>query len=127
MSNFTFFHNVFYAICILKSFYCHIPVVICSFFEFGMVSKLCIGEWVNSYRDNRDCQTCFIALFYVGTPQGPVLPRPVLPRERGTMDRILEYLVGDGPQNRYALICRCCHSHNGMALKEEFEYIGKIK
>lgn len=24
---------------------------------------------------------------------------------------------------RYALICRRCHSHNGMALREEFEYI----
>lgn len=26
---------------------------------------------------------------------------------------------------RYALICQQCFSHNGMALKEEFEYIGK--
>lgn len=57
------------------------------------------------------------------TPRGPPLPRPILPRERGTMDRILEYLVGDGPQNRYALICANCFSHNGMAMKEEFEYI----
>lgn len=55
--------------------------------------------------------------------RGPPLPRPILPRERSTMDRILEYLVGDGPQNRNALICRMCHSHNGMALEEEFEYI----
>ncbi|KAJ8307457.1 hypothetical protein KUTeg_015541, partial [Tegillarca granosa] len=50
---------------------------------------------------------------------GPPLPRPVLPRERTKTDRLLEYLVGDGPQNRYALICKACHSHNGMALKEE--------
>ena len=42
------------------------------------------------------------------------------------MDRMLEYLVGDGPQNRYALICKNCFSHNGMALKEEFEYIGEL-
>lgn len=55
--------------------------------------------------------------------RGPPLPRPILPRERSAMDKVLEYLVGDGPQNRYALICRFCHSHNGMALKEEFEYI----
>ena len=47
MSNFTFFHNVFYAICILKSFDSHISVVVCCFFEFGMVSKWCIREWVN--------------------------------------------------------------------------------
>ncbi|KAM4730773.1 endoplasmic reticulum junction formation protein lunapark-A isoform 2-T2 [Anableps anableps] len=56
-------------------------------------------------------------------PPGPPLVRPVLPRERGTVDRIIEYLVGDGPQNRYALVCQQCLSHNGMALKEEFEYI----
>jgi len=53
------------------------------------------------------------------------LPAPVLPRERSYLDRVLEYLIGDGPANRYALICTQCHSHNGMALKEEFEYIGK--
>ncbi|KAM7407426.1 hypothetical protein PAMA_003243 [Pampus argenteus] len=58
-------------------------------------------------------------------PPGPPLARPVLPRERGAMDRVIEYLVGDGPQNRYALICQQCLSHNGMALREEFEYVGK--
>ncbi|XP_035030181.1 endoplasmic reticulum junction formation protein lunapark-A isoform X2 [Hippoglossus stenolepis] len=61
-----------------------------------------------------------------GTPVpgvGPPLARPVLPRDRGAMDRVIEYLVGDGPQNRYALICQQCLSHNGMAIKEEFEYI----
>lgn len=36
---------------------------------------------------------------------------------------MVEYLVGDGPNNRYALICQKCHSHNGMALRDEFEYI----
>jgi hypothetical protein len=66
-----------------------------------------------------------INLYLLEQVQGPPLPRPILPRERSTMDRVLEYLVGDGPQNRYALICRFCHSHNGMALKEEFEYISK--
>lgn len=56
-------------------------------------------------------------------PPGPPLARPVPPRDRGAMDRVIEYLVGDGPQNRYALICQQCLSHNGMALKEEFEYV----
>lgn len=55
--------------------------------------------------------------------QGPPLPRPVLPREKGVLDKFVDYLVGDGPSNRYALICRQCQSHNGMALREEFEYI----
>jgi len=54
---------------------------------------------------------------------GPPLPRPVLPREKGYLDKFVDYLVGDGPSNRYALICRQCQSHNGMALREEFEYI----
>ncbi|KAK3105565.1 hypothetical protein FSP39_000633 [Pinctada imbricata] len=61
-----------------------------------------------------------------GQPPGPPLPRPVFDRERTKMDRMLEYLLGDGPQNRYALICKSCHSHNGMALKEEFEYLSKF-
>ncbi|CAL8267981.1 unnamed protein product [Lota lota] len=56
-------------------------------------------------------------------PPGPPLARPLLPRDRGAMDRVIEYLVGYGPQNRYALVCQQCLSHNGMALKEEFEYV----
>ncbi|CAK9800150.1 Endoplasmic reticulum junction formation protein lunapark-B [Anthophora plagiata] len=52
------------------------------------------------------------------------LPRPILSRQRTYLDRLIDYLVGDGPSNRYALICRQCESHNGMALKEEFEYFG---
>jgi len=51
------------------------------------------------------------------------LPRPVLPRDRGYLDKFVEFLVGDGPCNRYALICRQCQSHNGMALKEEFLFV----
>ena len=47
MSNFTFSHNVFYAICILESFNSHILVVVCSFLEFETVSKWCIRERVN--------------------------------------------------------------------------------
>ena len=44
MSNFTFSHKVFYAICIFKSFNSHISVVVCTFFEFWTVSKWCILE-----------------------------------------------------------------------------------
>lgn len=51
------------------------------------------------------------------------LPREVLPRDRSVLDKMVEYLVGDGPSNRYALICKNCQSHNGMALREEFEYV----
>lgn len=61
-----------------------------------------------------------------GVPPGPPMPRPVLPRERGYLDRFIEYLVGDGPANRFALVCRQCESHNGMALKDEFQYLGEF-
>ena len=50
MSNFTLFHIVFYPICILKSFNSHISVVVCSFFEFGKVSKLGNGLNLGSFR-----------------------------------------------------------------------------
>lgn len=53
-----------------------------------------------------------------------LLPRPVLPRDRTIFDRLADIVLGDGPQNRYALICRTCGSHNGMARKEEFDYLG---
>lgn len=53
----------------------------------------------------------------------PALPRPILPRERTAFDRVIDFLVGEGPSNRYALICTRCCSHNGMALKEEYEYL----
>lgn len=56
-------------------------------------------------------------------PPGPPMARPILPRDRNFLDRMIEYLVGDGPTSRYALICRQCQSHNGMALQEEFEFI----
>ena len=38
----------------------------------------------------------------------------------------MEYILSDGPNNRYALICSVCFSHNGMALKDDFEYICKL-
>ncbi|XP_057655739.1 endoplasmic reticulum junction formation protein lunapark [Diorhabda carinulata] len=51
------------------------------------------------------------------------LPRSILPSNSSVLDKMVDYLVGDGPSNRYALICKKCSSHNGMALKEEFEYL----
>lgn len=55
---------------------------------------------------------------------GPIQRKyPVLPLEKSVFDKIAEYFVGDGPSYRFALICKACHGHNGMALKDEFEYI----
>lgn len=50
-------------------------------------------------------------------------PGPILPRDRSAVDKLVDYLLGDGPNNRYALICRQCHSHNGMSLREDFEFV----
>lgn len=66
----------------------------------------------------------FVVICTISVRPPQSMPRPVLPRERTLVDRFVDYLVGDGPSNRYALICRQCQSHNGMALREEFEFIG---
>ena len=41
------------------------------------------------------------------------------------LTRLVDYLLSDGPGNRYALICHHCQCHNGLALKEEFEFISQ--
>ncbi len=47
---------------------------------------------------------CVCLCVYAGMhPPGPPLARPILPKDRGAMDRVIEYLVGDGPQNRWTL------------------------
>lgn len=53
----------------------------------------------------------------------PTLVRPIVTQNKGVFDRILQKVVGDGPNERYALICKRCGSHNGMALEEEFEFL----
>ncbi|XP_065838915.1 endoplasmic reticulum junction formation protein lunapark-like [Oscarella lobularis] len=61
---------------------------------------------------------------YVARPApGPPSPCPILPRERTTLDKMVEYIIGDGANNRYALICKKCYSHNGMALPDDYEYL----
>ncbi|KAM7345814.1 zinc-ribbon metal-binding protein lunapark [Cochliomyia hominivorax] len=50
-------------------------------------------------------------------------PFPIInQQEKGVFDRIVDVLIGDGPQDRFAMICKECYAHNGMALKEDFEY-----
>lgn len=60
--------------------------------------------------------------------QQPIkLARPILSQNRTTFDKLIDLVIGDGLNNRYALICQNCASHNGMAMKEEFEYLGEQK
>lgn len=58
-------------------------------------------------------------------PRSPVagLPRPILPLNKTPLDKLMDYMIGDGTSHRYALICQNCCNHNGMALKEEFQYL----
>ena len=47
---------------------------------------------------------------------------------KGWLDRILDMIAGEEVhpvQNRYALICQNCRTHNGLALKEDFNRISK--
>lgn len=52
--------------------------------------------------------------------------RPPAMRERGAFDRVLDYIVKDGPENRMALICRRCGAHNGLCLQDEFDFTGEF-
>ncbi|CAL8109407.1 unnamed protein product [Orchesella dallaii] len=45
-------------------------------------------------------------------------------RKTGWIDKLVDYVVGDGPANRFALICRYCATHNGLATPEDFPFIG---
>ncbi|ALC42584.1 CG8735 [Drosophila busckii] len=50
-------------------------------------------------------------------------PFPVVDEaSRSALDRIVDFIVGDSPQNRLGMICKKCHRHNGMLPLEEYEY-----
>lgn len=44
------------------------------------------------------------------------LPRPILSPNRSFLDKMVDYIIGDGPTGRYALICTQCFNHNGKKL-----------
>lgn len=46
-------------------------------------------------------------------------PYPIIDNNQKTVvDKMVDYLIGDGPTNRFAMICQQCFKHNGMALQE---------
>ncbi|KAG2226123.1 hypothetical protein INT45_011740, partial [Circinella minor] len=54
----------------------------------------------------------------------PLMPQPPQPRERQWYDKLVDALVGEeGPETKYALICRHCFMHNGLVLPQEIDYI----
>lgn len=43
-------------------------------------------------------------------------PFPVVDESsRSALDRFVDFIVGDSPQNRFGMICKECHRHNGNA------------
>ncbi|XP_011208755.2 endoplasmic reticulum junction formation protein lunapark-A isoform X2 [Bactrocera dorsalis] len=50
-------------------------------------------------------------------------PFPIVNQQgKGVLERIVDVLIGDGPKDRFGMICKECFAHNGMALKEDFDY-----
>lgn len=50
-------------------------------------------------------------------------PFPIVNQQgKGVLERIVDVLIGDGPKDRFAMICKECFAHNGMALKDDFDY-----
>ncbi|CAE6428565.1 unnamed protein product [Rhizoctonia solani] len=58
---------------------------------------------------------------------GATPPRPVLPPQRGWLDKVADKVLGEDEspvgiaQSRYALICERCFSHNGLVKESEWE------
>ncbi|CAJ0579768.1 unnamed protein product, partial [Mesorhabditis spiculigera] len=62
----------------------------------------------------------------VSTPirrQAPLPIRPMVRQPPSIVERFIDYCLGEGPGTRNALICSLCHTHNGMALPSEFDYL----
>lgn len=50
-------------------------------------------------------------------------PYPIVDETSKTiLEKMVDYLIGDGPNNRFAMICKECLRHNGMTSQEEYEY-----
>jgi ABC-type phosphate transport system substrate-binding protein len=42
------------------------------------------------------------------------------PTPRTWLDKMIDFIVGEGPSNQYALICSNCFSHNGLISPENY-------
>ena len=42
---------------------------------------------------------------------------------QSTTEKLVDWVVGSSAEQTYALICKNCKHHNGLAIKEEFEYM----
>lgn len=96
-----------------------------------------IGFNVSARQQNPPMQGSFYPPHSAGVIQRPVgmvtgsmqsmpyrrTPYPIINHnQKGVIEKMVDYLVGDGPNSRFAMICHQCLMHNGMALQEEYEY-----
>jgi len=52
-----------------------------------------------------------------------VTPYPIVSQnQKSVVEKLVDYLIGDGPNSRYAMICKECFEHNGMVSEEEYDY-----
>ena len=41
-------------------------------------------------------------------------PYPIIDStQKSVVDKMVDYLIGDGPSNRFAMVCQQCYKHNG--------------
>lgn len=41
-------------------------------------------------------------------------PYPIINQnQKSLFEKVVDYLIGDGPSSRYGMICKECHGHNG--------------
>lgn len=60
----------------------------------------------------------------IGQPSAmtTTLPIPQKPMPRSWLDKLVDFMVGEGPSARYALICQKCHQHNGLIAMDELDF-----
>lgn len=57
-----------------------------------------------------------------GLQQRRVVPNKITPypiinqSQKGMFEKVVDYLIGDGPSSRYGMICKECYGHNGNKL-----------
>lgn len=50
-----------------------------------------------------------------------IAEQPVSLPTRTWADKLIDFVVGEGPGTKYALICSYCHGHNGLTTLEDFD------
>lgn len=55
----------------------------------------------------------------MGLQQRRIVPKQITPypiinqSQKGMFEKVVDYLIGDGPSSRYGMICKECYGHNG--------------